>query len=119
MAVFIGIDTVFGVVVVVVETGIGFSFGVLFSSSTTASVFEIVVVVVSGKLLAANVFCKFCFCILNSSAAFSTFSSDDIVDEMVVKGCRVKGDSISRTIPAPNEYFLVGKSAISNPLLAA
>jgi len=118
MAVFIGIDTLFGVVVVVVEIGIGFSFGVLFSSSTNVFVFE-TIVVASGKLLAANVFCKFCFCILNSSAAFSTFSCDDIVEEMVVKGCRVKGDSISRTIPAPNEYFLVGKSAISNPFLAA
>jgi hypothetical protein len=116
MAIFIGIDTVLGVVV---EAGIGIAFGVLFSSSTTVSAFE-VAVVVNGKLLIANAFCNFCFCIIDSAVTFSTFSCDDIVEEMVEKGCRVKGDLISRTTPAPNEYLRIEISAIlSTPLLAA
>jgi hypothetical protein len=106
-----------------VEAGTGIGFGVLFlfSSSTTVSAFEVVVVVVvNGKLLIANVFCNFCFCKFDSAAAFSTFSCDDIVEEMIENGCRVKGDLISRTTPAPNEYLRIEISAIlSTPLLSA
>ena len=173
MFIFIGIDTVEGVV----GTGIGIAFGVPFCSSTTVAVFE---GVENGKLLSVTVFCNFSVCIFSSSLAFATFAFDDTVEEMrengiafgvlfsssttvavfegvanakfltvnvfsnssvccifsssVVfaafvfddtvevmgeKGCRVKGDSISRTIPLPYECFFKGESAISSPLLAA
>lgn len=50
---------------------------------------------------------------------------DEKVDEMGEKGCRVRGDCISRTLaptaPAllPNECFFTGTLAMSNPLRTA
>ena len=123
MTIFIGTDTVEGVagtaigIEGVAGTGIGgIAFGVLFSSSTTIGVLE---GVVNGILLSGIVFCNFSLCIFSSSLAFAIFAFDDTLEEMGEKGCRVRGGSMSRELPAPNEYFFTGTPAISSPLLAA
>jgi hypothetical protein len=112
MAIFMGIDSANGVV----ETRISIVFGVLFSSSTIVATFKVIVHV---KLLSINVFCNFSFSTFSSFVIFATFSFDDIVKEMGIKGGRVNGDSRSRTLLVPIECFVIGTPVTTSPLLAA